>query len=215
MVYIKKNSYLFLVLFGMALLPNCAKYQPKPFGIVTGGIFSSSSNKNTQNQEFNIQAEVLSQKMSQYIFDKDPIKKGYVPLLISIRNNTDKTYLLRGENISLNMENKKSVAKSLHFNTLKRVALWSIGIFCCIGLFAIPTIVDGIKSKNANDHIDRDFDERLLDSSTLLFIQPHSTLTKAIFLTHKNILNDFNLALEETETRSIKTFSVKLTNQSM
>ena len=87
------NKKAYFLVFLCFLIGGCAKYRPhelkKPLG--------ESQEKN----DVKIAAGLLNEKDSQYYFSRNALKKGYQPIQVYIKNNSEKTYILKSNNIDL------------------------------------------------------------------------------------------------------------------
>lgn len=134
------------------------------------------------------------------------IAKGYQPIQLTFRNNTDKRYVFSSRDVSLPCAHADEVARTVHTSTVGRVAGYSVGGLFVWPLF-IPAVVDGIKSSNANTALDKDFDEKAKDS---FLIAPHSYSKTLIFVpkAHFSPVFDISLLDEESGRRQVVSLSV-------
>jgi hypothetical protein len=65
----------------------------------------------------------------------------------------------------------------------------------------ITNNVESSISDDANKALDRDFSERVMDNTSRLIIHPHSTTTKALFMTRENFRRTFDIALKNTKIK--------------
>jgi hypothetical protein len=89
--------------------------------------------------------------------DRDVIKKGYQPVQLFIQNNSDKNYLLSLNRLSLPYVRPEEVARTVHTSTMGRILGYGIPGIVIAWPLIIPAVVDGVKSSEANEALDKDF----------------------------------------------------------
>jgi hypothetical protein len=181
----------------------CAKYRPKPLAMPSHIV--------TQEKEgVALQAALLDNVESKQIFgERSPQAKGYQTIQLALTNKTNQAYELDAHNIGLELASAQVVAHQIGFNTAGRVAGWGIaGLF--IWPFLIPAIVDGVKSSQANRDLERDLDVRTISNGSKIYIQPHSTMNKVMFVASENYRTSFDVDLINQHTGDPVNFSIKL-----
>ncbi|MDJ0652067.1 MAG: hypothetical protein QNJ27_03585 [Simkaniaceae bacterium] len=138
--------------------------------------------------------------------DRNVIAKGYQPIQLTFRNNSDARYVFSTKYISLPCVDPGQVARAVHTSTVGRVTAYGAGAFFFLPL-AIPAIIDGIKSSDANTALDTDFDQKARDS---FLIAPRSFSKTLIFVpkTHYSPVFDISLYDEESGKYQIINLSV-------
>ena len=189
---LSRKIFVFYLLVGIVILSGCAKYKPRSLQ------YCPSTVKEKDN--FGVGTKILSyHDCEESFYTKKIIEKGYRPLQISVTNKTDKTYVLKGSNIGLQLEHSKLVARKCHINIATRVSGWAIG-----GIFFWPLFIaaasEGYNSYKANNDMDADFKERSISNKDKIFIPPHSSMNKVIFVSDKNYKSHFDIDFIEKES---------------
>ena len=190
------------VVLGMLVLSSCAKYKPKTL--------HTSIGKAQTKQGVTLSAHAFTEQDCRYYFSRRMLSKGYQPIQLSFKNNSNKTYVLDTRDISVSLERVHRVAKDCHLNTAGRVASWGVASLF-LWPFLIPTVVDGVKASKANKKLDRDFERRALDVGSKIHIYPQESVHKIMFVDQQNYRQKFDVILrsEENSLDSIK-FNVNL-----
>ena len=136
--------------------------------------------------------------------DRDVISEGYQPIQIHIQNYSNESYIFSLNRISLPVARPEEVAEKVHTNTLGRIVGYSVGALFFLPL-AIPAIVDGINSSDANDALDNDFVAKAAHDQIIF---PHSHLNSIIFVPVNAYQNSFTLTLINKESNQPKTFNL-------
>lgn len=89
--------------------------------------------------------------------DRNVLREGYLPVQLSIVNSTDGHYFFSPSNLSLPTAPPELVAQSVHTSTVARAVGYGAAAALICWPFAIPAIVDGINSAQANIALDADF----------------------------------------------------------
>ena len=104
--------------------------------INTGGSNNTLSFPNPASKQITIQAHAFSRKESKKHFGLNLLKRGYRPIELIIRNDSDHAYLLKPDNISIPVEKEtKNIRKATRKSPLKTAKLWFSGSF--LGLTAV------------------------------------------------------------------------------
>jgi len=173
-----------IIILGLA---GCAGYHAKPLKSLSRGVMPSKK-ENLVSFDYHI----FSKKDCRKYLDRNVIKQGYQPILVSITNNTDNRLDLSMARCSLPCANPEQVAQLVHTSTKGRVLGYGIpGLF--IWPFLIPAVVDGINSSEANNLLDKDFERKTLEESQIL--QPYSTIEGLIFVAIEDFTPDFSITL--------------------
>ena len=198
---LKKSLFLSSAFFCTLLLVGCAKYDTRPLHRSTG--------LETTKDGVSISANLLNSNDCRHYFSRDAIRKGYQPILLTIRNASNKAYSLDANDISLNLHHRESVAKNLHVNTTKRILTWGIGALF-LWPFIIPAAIDGSKSCAANKELDKDFEQRVIGRNSRVTIRPMSTMNKLMFIAPADLRREFDLNLIDRSEKQVTNFTINL-----
>jgi len=171
-------------------LTGCAAYKARPLLRLT------PSGATLKKDSITFAHRAFTRKDCKKYLDRDVIKKGYQPIHISIVNNTNRSVYFSRNNISLVSVDADDVAQLVHTNTAGRAAGYGVAALFILPL-AIPAIVDGVGSAEANKKLDADFASKVLCDQT---IGPRETLNGLIFVPVETYNPDFEIRLIDTET---------------
>lgn len=197
----KSFNLSFIVISGVILFSGCAKYKShklaEPIGVVH------------QQNNIEIKAEALTDADCHHYFSRRVLSKGYQPIQLCIKNGSNQTYILNADNIDIQIEDRKNVARSLELNTAGRVVGWGLpGLF--LWPFFVPAAVEGVKSSNANKKLSDDFSQRVLNYNSRLVITPGSSINKVFFVMTENFKNKFDITLENKHSKELISFTIRL-----
>jgi hypothetical protein len=178
------------------LFTSCASYQAQ-------GLCNLSSDMiiTTQSENVHLVSKAFTRLDCKKYLDRDVISKGYQPVQIFIQNNSNKTYHFSPSRVSLASARADEVAQKVHTSTAGRAVSYGTAAVLTTGLFAIPAIVDGIKSSNANKALDNDFACKAAKDQ---IIYPYSNLNMLLFVPVENFQNTFSITLLDQKTEEAK-----------
>ena len=197
-----KKTNLLTIAAVAALFTGCASYQANSLSALDPNYVKNYSE--VQGMEIGCKAYTVDDCFT--YLDRNVIAKGYQPIQLTFRNNTDKRYIFSSKDVSIPCANPEEVSRTVHTSTVGRVTGYGVGGLLFWPLF-IPAVVDGIKSSNANTALDKDFDEKAKDS---FLIAPHSYSKTLIFVpkAHFSPVFDISLLDEESGRRQVVSLSV-------
>ena len=188
------TNFVNLLLFAtLVSFYGCASYEPKPLPDLEPEFATYYENIDN----VTLGCKTLSKTECEEIFDRYIIGNGYQPLLITIRNETDKEIAFSPDGVSLPVSSPDEVAEKCHTSTAGRATAYGVGALF-IWPLAIPMIVDGSKSYEANTQLDQDFSEKNIDNTV---INPHSSHTGVVFIPNKEYQESFTVKLIDRETK--------------
>lgn len=156
------------------------------------------------NQGIVISAKAFTHADCMRYLDRDIIRLGYQPIQITIQNNRSRPIIFTENAINLPIVSPDEIAPLVHTSTLGRVTAYCVGGIFLWPLF-IPAVVDGIKSSEANDHLDRDFWSKSLKEQ---LINPSSYITGLVFIPMEYFQPNFSINLYDADTRAKITLDV-------
>ena len=130
---------------------------------------------------------------------RNVLSKGYQPVQIIIKNNSSKNLIFSLDNVSLPCARTEEVAARVHTSTAGRATAYGAGSLFLWPL-AIPAIVDGVKSAEANESLDSDYHAKTAKSQLLV---PSSKLNGLIFVPVESYRNTFTVTLIDQDTREL------------
>lgn len=132
---------------------------------------------------------------------------GYQPVQIIIKNTSDKNLIFSLDQISLPCEKVDQITGRVHSSTAGRSAGYGTAALLVSGLFAIPAVVDGVKSASANKTLDADYSNKAAKEQTL---RPNAKLNGLIFVPSESYTHDFSVTLLEEDSSKAHQIPVTL-----
>jgi len=194
------NSF-FAILSSALLLSGCASYRATALNNPPEMILSSPACKS--NEIFIAAKKYTMHDCNKYL-DRDVIANGFQPIQLYIQNNTNRSYIFSSSRVSLPCANSYEVANRVHTSTVGRAAGYGVASLVLWPLI-IPAIVDGVKSANANDALDRDF---FIKTASDQMINPYSYFNKIIFVPKTQYCSTFNITLIDVSSNQPVVFNV-------
>jgi hypothetical protein len=189
----KNTLKTFLVATCLCFLAGCANYSASALTNLNPDFILNSS---SQPSNLKAAAKAFSKADCKKYLDRDVMSKGYQPVQLFIQNNTKKSYSFALNRISLPHARPEEVAEKVHTSTVGRAAGYGVGALLLWPL-AIPAVVDGIKSSQANEALDNDFSAKAARDQVL---QPRSYLNTLIFVPSSGYTSSFTVSLIDIET---------------
>ena len=195
-----RRFLLFVSIFLLGLVAGCAKYsaQPlKPLHTVEPHRKSDSSKHDKSEKSISLACHVFDKYDCKKYLDRDVLVKGYLPVQITITNDSDRFINVSKSNFSIPVISACDVAKKVHTSTLTRAASYGVaGLF--LWPFLIPAVVDGVGSSQANQKLDDDFMRKEFADQT---IPPFGSASGLIFVDKNDFMYDFTITAIDLEKR--------------
>jgi hypothetical protein len=156
--------------------------------------WSDNNNSSQKNKEIIIAAKAFNKADCEKYLDRDLLSKGYQPVQIIIKNTSNKTLIFSPDEISLACADVEQVVQEVHTSTAGRAASYSVAAVFTAGIFAIPAIVDGLKSSNANQALNSDYYKKAAKRQIL---PPNSKMNSLLFIPSSSYTHSFKLSLKE------------------
>ena len=189
----KKNINFLLgtlfVLLLLAILPNCARYNPKEL------IRPKNSNSKINKDGLVASKKVLTENECKKYFNRKLLARGFQPVQLFIKNKTNKTYTLKAEDINAELIPVKRVSRKMHRNVG-----WKATKYFIIG-GPIWAALEGYSSHEVNGKINSDLEERAIEENSKFKIKPNRILNKVFFVRKSKSIEDFNIKLIDSETK--------------
>jgi hypothetical protein len=154
-----------------------------------------------------VAAKAFNEADCKKYLDRNLLDKGYQPVQIIIKNNSNKTLIFSPDQVSLPCAQIDQITAMVHTSTAGRVVGYSAAALLASGLFVIPAIVDGVKSSNANKALDADYHKKAAKRQA---ISPNSKMNALIFVPSGKYTNSFKIALNEEDSNNVHKLSVKV-----
>lgn len=193
---LKRILFLAPVLASALILASCASYSASPLCNPSPDLVQFASPQ----ERITVISKTFSREDCNRFLDRDVIAEGYQPIQIYIQNESENNYIFSLNRISLPIARPSEVAEKVHTNTAGRAAGYGAGALI-IWPLAIPAIVDGIKSSQANDALDNDFAAKAAKDQVIF---PHSHLNAIIFVPTHAYQDSFTLTLVDKESNQPK-----------
>ena len=202
----KRQSIFKLILGSVTLsiaLTSCASYRASSLVNLSPDLVVRSKGSNYEN--ITICAKTYDKNECKKYLDRDVISQGYCPVQLYIENNSDRDYLFSLNRVSLPCARPEEVAEKVHTSTAGRAVGYGAAAVLTCGLFAIPAIVDGVKSSNANSALDNDFAAKAARDQ---MIYQHSHANMLMFVPASSYQSTFTVTLIDQLTNQSKVFRV-------
>jgi hypothetical protein len=196
----KTKRFLCSTLALTLLLGSCASYSASPLCNPSPDLIQVAS----KNEGISVVSKTFTRDDCDRFLDRDVLSEGYQPVQIYIQNDSDKNYVFSLNRITLPVARPEEVAEKVHTSTAGRAAGYGAGALIFWPL-AIPAIVDGIKSSNANDALDNDF---LAKAARDQVIFPHSRFNAILFVPLRAYQNSYTLILIDQDSQKPKIFNI-------
>lgn len=162
-----------LTLSALIVTTGCANYQAGALSMLPIESIESKHDENVS-----VSWKVFNERDCQTYLGRDVLSEGYIPLQLTIRNNSTEPVHLSPNNFSVPLASTHDVANRVHTSTEGRVLAWGIS-----GLFffplLIPAFVDGLGSLRANKALNADYARKGLREE---IIQPRGTFNGVVFV---------------------------------
>jgi hypothetical protein len=200
-VFVKTNKFFIIpVVLLMSVLTSCASYRAFPLSDLSHEMIQFDSPV----ADVHVIAKAFTQNDCREFLDRDVIAEGYQPIQLYVRNKSDRSYLFSLNRISLPVARPAEVARSVHTSTINRAVGYGVGALILWPL-AIPAVIDGVMSSQANDELDNDF---IAKAAKDQIIFPQSRLNAVIFVPMHSYQNAFTLTLCDADSKAFKTFDL-------
>lgn len=194
-----KKKKLMAMTCSLALLAGCASYNASTLSMLNeqGAMVSEKSN------EVLLTWKAFDSYDSKRYLGRDVIEEGYVPVQLTIINNSPDPMYLNPQNFSVPLASYKEVASKVRTSTGGRVAAWGVpGLF--FWPLLIPAIVDGFGSANANETLDADYESKTIKEQV---IYSRSTCNGVVFIPKKYLDQKIKMYVVNKKTDEKVNFS--------
>lgn len=199
----KKKKHL-LTYSALISLTGCASYSASTLSMLsTEQVIHSLQEPNVL-----VSWKAYNEEDCERYLDRDVLSKGYVPIQLTIRNDSSDPMYLSPNNFSTPVSSPSEVANKVHTSTGGRVAAWGIGGLIFFPLL-VPAVVDGFKSAHANQALDTDYAAKALKEHT---IQPHSVFNGVVFIPKQYATQEIEMFLVNQKTQTKAGFSKIILN---
>jgi hypothetical protein len=193
-----QHAVLLMVMLLLVFTFGCASYEAVAVPKLQPEFAANAKKQN----DVIVAVRVFSKDDCRKYFDKDVISEGYQPIQVAVDNRSKEYLLLSKSGISLPMVPPEEVAKKCYRSTAGRATAYGVGALFLWPL-AVPAIVDGVKSSNANTQMDIDFAAKGLQESV---IQPFSNISGVIFVPTSEFKSYLGVNLINKESNEKLTF---------
>ena len=184
-------------------LASCASYQAAPLTNLSSSIIMTES-RSSNREDVTIIAKAFNRADCKRYLDRDVISKGYRPVQLYIENSSSNNYHFSLNRITLPLARAEEVAEKVHTSTAGRAAGYGAASLILWPL-AIPAIIDGVKSANANESLNNDFSAKEARDQTLY---PHSHINMVLFVPVRGYRSNFDVTLMDLASNKPKTIRV-------
>lgn len=179
-------------------------HEPLPRVIPKGDFFS-------EEEKISISIKSLTAEESKKYLKADLLKSGYVPLSVSIENQSSDDYLIRPELISLPLVESSKIASVIKRSSLPASIGLKIAGFI-FWPFSIPSTMHGIKTLQDHQKMKRDLSIKSVKEE---LIPPYTTMNRVFFVPSEKSQESFSVSLINQETLESKVFWVEQVGEEM
>ncbi len=190
----------------LVLLSGCASYSASPLNSLASEIVISQTPNGMGSNDVFVGAKKFNIANCKKYLDRDVISEGYQPVQLFIQNNSEKDYAFTLNRISLSSATPEEVAEKVHTSTVGRATGYGVGALFFWPL-AIPAVVDGVKSAQANDALDNDFAAKVARDQVIF---RHSHFNKLLFVHVNEYQSTFTVTLIDQKTNEPKKLNVSV-----
>ncbi len=158
----------------LAVLTGCASYNAATLATLP----AEQSVYSQKNPGVVCAWKIFDQQDSEKYLGRDLISEGYIPVQMTIRNQSNDPMYLNASNFNIPLPSNVEIADKVHTSTAARVLGWGVpGLV--IWPLLIPAVYDGLQSQKANQALDTDYASKVVREHT---IQPHSNFNGVVFI---------------------------------
>jgi hypothetical protein len=194
------SKFLLSIISITCLLSGCASYKAQSLA----NLSPQSAPCAVTQEQVTVSCKAFTKQDCKRYLDRDVISKGFQPVQICIQNESKRSFQFSQNQISLPLADASYVAEKVHTSTVGRATAYGVGALILWPL-AIPAIVDGVKSKNANEALDNDFASKTPTEQTLA---PFARINGLLFVPVESYQEAFTLTLVDKETQEKLSFSL-------
>ncbi len=184
----------------LVLFASCAKYQAEPLdkqmGMYMGNTYTHHG--------VTVTVKAYNKADCMHYLGRDLLAQGFQPIQITVQNDTNRNMLISKDSISLSLSSDKAVASSVETSTVGRATGYGAASLIAWP-FAIPAIVDGVKSSDANSQLDSDYAQKSIHQQTIL---PGTKYTGLVFTSKQFYNPNFSITIIDKDTRDVIKFDV-------
>lgn len=185
----------------LALFASCAKYNASPLNKQMGEFVGHTYT----HHGVTLTVKAFNKDDCMQYLGRNVLAQGYLPIQITVQNNTNRSLLISKDSIDLSLASNEMVANTVQSSTVGRSTGYGAAAALVAWPFAIPAIVDGVKSSNANSELDLDYKQKSIHQQVIL---PQTTYTGIVFAFKRNYNPNFSITLVDKDTRDVIKFDV-------
>ena len=191
-------------------LTSCASYKARPLDTLSFNFEAPLDNVYTSCKAF-------TKEDSNRYLGKNVLSRGYQPVQISIRNDSNDAFYLPVTGVSLPVVDPEVIAEDLQYSTTARtvamtgagivganliaipsvLVLGPLGVLAPLAMLVAAPVVTGVKSSQANQQMEHDYNKK---GAKDVYISPHSTVNMLLFVPEDQYHPDFTITLRNTRT---------------
>lgn len=183
----------------LILISGCAHYNPSTLCMLSTETAIPAKN----NPDVLISWKPFNEDDCLDYLDRDVLSEGYIPVQVTIRNNSQDPLYLSPDNFSVPLSSPNEVSRKVHTSTCGRIVAWGVGGLIFFPLF-IPAVLDGIKSIEANHALDADYAVKSLKEQV---IQAYSVFNGLVFVPKQYANHKIEMYLVNQKTSQKVAFS--------
>jgi len=188
-----KSIFVSLVIFSIFYHMNQYEaYQP------AAPTFMGSMAEPFRDHGVHISAKAYDSKESKTYLNRDLIAKGYIPVQVTIQNNTAKKFLLSRKGVDLSHATVTNVTHSVNRNYIPRSIGFKVAAIF-FWPFLIPSTIDTIITLKSHCHMKRDYFAKSIKDQEEAIL-PYSSVHRILFVRSERFSDSFTLHLRDYQT---------------
>jgi len=183
----------------LTLLSGCAHYKARPLKPIYKTVPA-------REQTISFEYEIFDAVDCRRYLGRNLLRKGYLPIQISLTNNTNHSFRIEFGSGNVRAED---AARAVHTNTAGRAVGYGVaGLF--VWPFLIPALVDGVGSAKANEELDDDFARKALHNQ---LVRPSRVIEGVVFVPVE--YNDEDLVITAIDQETNKRYELTMIKRSL
>lgn len=158
--------------------------------------------------DLKLSARVYTTDDSKEFLHKDLIARGYIPVEVSIHNNTGKSYAISAASVPMACATAKQVAWSVSKGALPRsIGLKIASIF--FWPFMIPSTIDTIHTYKNHKALVKDLTAKGLKTDDEV-IPPYAAAKRVLYVKKDSMRDEFSFSLQEVGGKDLQVIPIKI-----
>ncbi len=155
-----------------------------------------------------ISAEKYTKEKSESHFSSNLLSLGYIPIEITIQNQSPSAYVISRASTALPSATAKEVAWSFRKKSIPAAVGLQIASFF-LWPFSIPSAAHSLHNYKSNKNLKKELNAKTLKEEEEI-VPPYSSVKRVIYLKEKEAPESFSFSLEEADSRDLTVIPVEI-----